>query len=119
VTTNENPPVSMNANVNPNINGAPRAGSKTRQGRQQGSIDSTNETPLKTSTNRQTSPPPPTRQTSNPLGRKGSARNSQTVALLKELDAAKNRNAWYASELELAKKAGYTPNPSSSPMLDQ
>jgi hypothetical protein len=41
------------------------------------------------------------------------------VALLKELDAAKNRNAWYASELELARKAGYTPNPSSSPILDQ
>jgi chromosome segregation ATPase len=51
--------------------------------------------------------------------RKGSARNSQTVALLKELDAAKNRNAWYASELELARKAGYVPNPSSSPILDQ
>jgi chromosome segregation ATPase len=53
------------------------------------------------------------------LSRKGSARNSQTVALLQELDAAKNRNAWYASELELARKAGYTPNPSSNPVLDQ
>ncbi|EHL01296.1 putative Tip elongation aberrant protein 1 [Glarea lozoyensis 74030] len=42
-----------------------------------------------------------------------------SVALLKELDIAKNRNAWYASELELARKAGYTPNPSSSPLLDQ
>ena len=41
------------------------------------------------------------------------------MAILKELDAAKNRNAWYASELELARKAGYTPNPSSSPILDQ
>jgi hypothetical protein len=102
------------APVNP---GAARSGSKSR--RQQGSTDSTNDTPLKIVTNRTTSPPPPTRQTSNPLSRKGSARNSQTVALLKELDAAKNRNAWYASELELARKAGYVPNPSSSPILDQ
>jgi hypothetical protein len=120
--TNENgPPVSLNGN-------STRSSSKSRQGRQQSSIDSTNESSLSQSslknvTNRQTSPPPsgsgPTRQTSNPLSRKGSARNSQTVAMLKELDAAKNRNAWYASELELARKAGYTPNPSSSPILDQ
>jgi chromosome segregation ATPase len=38
--------------------------------------------------------------------------------LLKELDAARNRNAWYASELELARKAGYVPNASLSPVLD-
>jgi len=112
---NNGPPVSMNSV------GVPRASSKTRTGRQQSSIDSTSEqSSLRNVTNvRQTSPPPPTRQTSNPLARKGSARNSQTVALLKELDAAKNRNAWYASELELARKAGYVPNPSSSPILDQ
>jgi hypothetical protein len=115
VTSSENPPQATVAA------GAARSGSKTRQGRQQNSIDSTNtiEPTLRNVTNRQTSPPPPSRQTSNPLSRKGSARNSQTVALLKELDAAKNRNAWYASELELARKAGYTPNPSSSPILDQ
>jgi hypothetical protein len=40
------------------------------------------------------------------------------VALLKELDSARNRNAWYASELELARRAGYTPNASLSPVLD-
>ncbi|KAJ5095650.1 hypothetical protein NUU61_005006 [Penicillium alfredii] len=39
-------------------------------------------------------------------------------ALIKELEAAKARNAWYASELALAKKGGYVPNPSSSPALD-
>lgn len=117
---NENgPPVSLNGN-------STRSSSKSRQGRQQSSIDSTNESSmssLRNVTNREKSPPPsgsaPTRQPSNPLSRKGSARNSQTVALLKELDAAKNRNAWYASELELARKAGYTPNPSTSPILDQ
>ena len=99
--------------------GASRTGSKSKPGRQQGSVDSTLDSPFKIGTGRATSPPPPSRQTSNPLSRKGSARNSQTVAVLKELDAAKNRNAWYASELELARKAGYVPNPSSSPMLDQ
>ena len=115
VSTSENPPQVAAAA------GTTRSGSKSRQTRQQNSIDSTtvNESSLRNVTNRQTSPPPPTRQTSNPLSRKGSARNSQTVAVLKELDAAKNRNAWYASELELARKAGYTPNPSSSPILDQ
>lgn len=109
------PPVSMNTQP------SSRSNSKSRQGRQQGSIDSTSEqSSLRNVTNtRSNSPPPPSRQASNPLTRKGSARNSQTVAILKELDAAKNRNAWYASELELARKAGYKPNPSSSPMLDQ
>lgn len=67
---------------------------------------------------RPASPPPPTRQASNPVSRRSSMRNSQTVALLKELDAARNRNAWYASELELARKAGYMPNASLSPVLD-
>ncbi|KAK2048686.1 kelch domain-containing protein [Colletotrichum somersetense] len=67
---------------------------------------------------RPASPPPPTRQTSNPMSRRSSGRNSQTVALLKELDTARNRNAWYASELELARKAGYVPNASLSPVLD-
>lgn len=66
---------------------------------------------------RPASPPPPSRQLSNPMSRRSSGRNSQTVALLKELDAARNRNAWYASELELARKAGYSPN-TSSPALD-
>jgi chromosome segregation ATPase len=38
--------------------------------------------------------------------------------LLKELDSSRNRNAWYASELELARKAGYVPNAAASPALD-
>ncbi|PKX98170.1 putative cell polarity protein (Tea1) [Aspergillus novofumigatus IBT 16806] len=40
-------------------------------------------------------------------------------ALIKELEAAKNRNAWYASELALAKKAGYTVNFSSNAIADE
>ncbi|KAK6952034.1 hypothetical protein Daesc_006562 [Daldinia eschscholtzii] len=89
-----------------------------RQARSQGSVDSSTEPTLKTVANRPSSPPPPTRQTSNPLSRKGSNRNSQTVVLLKELDAARNRNAWFASELELARKAGYTSNATLSPTLE-
>jgi chromosome segregation ATPase len=115
-STENAPPVSMTTS------GSTRSSSKSRSTRQQGSLDSTNDSSLsslRNVTNRTNSPPPPTRQTSNPLSRKSSARNSQSVALLKELDIAKNRNAWYASELELARKAGYTPNPSSSPLLDQ
>lgn len=117
ITSNENPPPTGVNGVVPRE--ASRAGSKTRQGRGQGSMDSSLDSPLRSVSNRQNSPPPPTRQTSNPLSRKGSARNSQTVSLLKELDSAKNKNDWYASELELARKAGYMPNPLNSPMLDQ
>ncbi|KAI0397689.1 hypothetical protein F5Y17DRAFT_320754 [Xylariaceae sp. FL0594] len=90
----------------------------SRQTRGQSSVDSTTEPTLKSVANRPASPPPPNRQTSNLLSRRGSNRNSQTVALLKELDSARNRNAWYASELELARKAGYTSNASLSPALE-
>ncbi|RDW77457.1 hypothetical protein BP6252_05510 [Coleophoma cylindrospora] len=97
-----------------------RSESKTRQGRQQNSLDSISESTLRNVTNRQPSPPPAARTVANPpVNRRGSARNSQTVNLLKELDAAKNKNAWYASELELARKAGYVPTHSSSPTLEQ
>lgn len=37
----------------------------------------------------------------------------------RELDTAKSRNAWYASELALARKAGYNPANSTSPMFDE
>lgn len=45
--------------------------------------------------------------------------NSQHEALLKEFEAAKSRNAWYASELSLARKAGYQQHSSQSPILDE
>ncbi|KAL2263424.1 hypothetical protein VTK26DRAFT_6885 [Humicola hyalothermophila] len=85
---------------------------------QGGSVDSSTEPTLRQVAPRPASPPPPTRQNSNSISRRSSNRNSQTVALLKELDLARNRNAWYASELELARKAGYVPNASLSPLLD-
>ncbi|PFH56792.1 hypothetical protein XA68_15975 [Ophiocordyceps unilateralis] len=91
---------------------------KTKQPRHnqsQGSVDSTVDPSAKAP--RPSSPPPPSRQTSNP-SRRLSGRNSQTVALLKELDSSRNRNAWYASELELARKAGYVTTAGFSPTLE-
>lgn len=40
-------------------------------------------------------------------------------SVVRELDVAKSRNAWYASELALARKAGYHPANSTSPMFDE
>ncbi|RDA91929.1 hypothetical protein CP533_1291 [Ophiocordyceps camponoti-saundersi (nom. inval.)] len=87
-----------------------------RHNQSQGSVDSSAETGVK-AVPRQPSPPPPNRQSSNP-SRRLSGRNSQTVALLKELDSSRNRNAWYASELELARKAGYVTTSGFSPSLE-
>ncbi|KAH8719362.1 cell polarity protein-like protein [Phaeosphaeriaceae sp. PMI808] len=39
--------------------------------------------------------------------------------LLRDLELTKSRNAWYASELALARKAGYNPGSSTSPMFDE
>lgn len=68
--------------------------------------------------NRPASPTHLAKPINTSLNRRSSGRNSQTVALLKELDSARNRNAWYASELELARKAGYVANASMGPALD-
>ncbi|KAL1959852.1 hypothetical protein VTO42DRAFT_997 [Malbranchea cinnamomea] len=40
-------------------------------------------------------------------------------ALMKELEASKNKNAWYAAELALARKAGYVLNTPSPATLDE
>ncbi|KAI1188154.1 hypothetical protein F5B17DRAFT_439803 [Nemania serpens] len=90
----------------------------SRQPRGQSSVDSSTEPNLKSVATRPSSPPPPSRQTNNLMSRRTSNRNSQTVALLKELDSARNRNAWYASELELARKSGYSSNATLSPALE-
>jgi hypothetical protein len=39
--------------------------------------------------------------------------------LVRELEVAKSRNAWYASELMMARKAGYQPTSSGNTILDQ
>ncbi|KAG8534355.1 uncharacterized protein KY384_001199 [Bacidia gigantensis] len=44
---------------------------------------------------------------------------NQQQKLHQELEAAKSRNAWYASEMALARKAGYQPHSSQSPTLDE
>ena len=41
---------------------------------------------------------------------------SQQQDLVQALEAAKSRNAWYASEMALARQAGYQPNTSGSPL---
>lgn len=41
---------------------------------------------------------------------------SQQRDLLQALEAAKSRNAWYASEMALARQAGYRPTKSGSPL---
>ncbi|KAL1843289.1 hypothetical protein VTJ49DRAFT_2398 [Mycothermus thermophilus] len=114
----QNPPRSSSRQAESQPTDTPRS-KPSKQGRSQESVDSATEPALKqTQTGgRPASPPPPTKQGSNPLARRSSMRNSQTVALLKELDAARNRNAWYASELELARRAGYVPSASLSPVL--
>ncbi|KAH6605626.1 cell polarity protein (Tea1) [Trichoderma cornu-damae] len=91
---------------------------KARPPNSPGSIDGTQEGMQRAAPNRSTSPPHPTKPINASLNRRSSGRNSQTVALLKELDSARNRNAWYASELELARKAGYVLNASMGPALD-
>lgn len=40
-------------------------------------------------------------------------------SLIEELAVARNRNAWYASELALARKAGYQQSSTQSPVLDE
>ncbi|KAF2757426.1 hypothetical protein EJ05DRAFT_389232 [Pseudovirgaria hyperparasitica] len=43
----------------------------------------------------------------------------QNDDLIKELDAARSKNAWFASELALARKAGYNANTSNSPVFEE
>lgn len=43
----------------------------------------------------------------------------QHEELLRDLELVKSRNAWYASELALARKAGYNPAMSTSPSFDE
>jgi hypothetical protein len=43
----------------------------------------------------------------------------QHEELLRDLELVKSRNAWYASELALARKAGYNPGLSTSPSFDE
>ena len=44
---------------------------------------------------------------------------NQQEALISELEASRTRNAWFESELALAREAGYQPNASENSFLDQ
>lgn len=124
-----NGPVSTNLSTSPQINQSPVLGSLpeetaakiepvSRHTRQGSALDAS-EPPSRAAPGRPSSPPAPTRQLSNSMNRRSSGRNSQTVALLKELDASRNKNAWYASELELARRNGFSPNAGAGPSLDK
>jgi Kelch motif/Galactose oxidase, central domain len=96
--------------------------SGSRLARQQASIDSDSrdtprasvDTPATTYSSREVSEPPIDSAigVSPPLGH-------QNEELVKDLEALKNRNVWYASELALARKAGYQPSSSANSILDQ
>lgn len=47
------------------------------------------------------------------------ALSQQNDELMKELEAEKSKNAWFASELALARKAGFKADSSSSPVVDE
>lgn len=114
---NEGPPPVEHVNMPPI--GPARSSSGSRSRRPKESLDSINEGVLKSVTNRGGSPPPPSRQGSgNSTNKPKSARNSQTVNLLNELDNLRNKNVWMASELELARKSGYTPGGIPSSVMD-
>ena len=43
----------------------------------------------------------------------------QMDELVRELESVRQRNAWYASELALARKSGYNSRPADSPVMDE
>ncbi|KAE8146323.1 hypothetical protein BDV25DRAFT_162693, partial [Aspergillus avenaceus] len=100
---------------------APTRQRSLRQHRQRGSMDSADESILGRNASVDGSVDSRGMRNSKNMGDepRSPRLTAHQEALMKELDAAKSRNAWYASELALAKKAGYTPNPSSSPALDE
>ncbi|KAE9983892.1 hypothetical protein Vi05172_g9889 [Venturia inaequalis] len=94
------------------VNALSRSGSRQHQ---QASIDSSGRQTPRQSDDLQ-------RTTSNLIDSgvgSSPALSQQNDELMKELDAAKSRNAWYASELALARKSGYQPTSSGNPLLDQ
>jgi chromosome segregation ATPase len=63
---------------------------------------------------------PPTDVNTNVIAANVAPANEQRNAeLIRELEHTKSRNAWYASELALARRAGYTAGTSTSPVFDE
>lgn len=111
-------PASASASRQGSVNGASRSGSRAQ--RQQGSIDNTDRLTPRASIDqareqvREVGEPP----VDSGVG-SSPALSQQNDELMKELEAAKSRNAWYAAELALARKAGYQASSSGNPLLDQ
>lgn len=99
---------------------APGRQRSLRSQRQRGSVDSGEESILGRTTSVEGSIDSRNYRNSKTLGDepRSPRLTPHQEALIKELEATKARNAWYASELALAKKGGYVPNATSSPALD-
>jgi hypothetical protein len=109
---------SVTASRTGSINTPSRSGSRAT--RQQSSIDSTGRlTPRRSEELQRTmSRSQDDRPIDSGVG-SSPALSQQNSALMNELEMAKSRNAWYASELALARKAGYQPSSSDNKFLDQ
>lgn len=93
----------------------------SRAARQQGSVSSVDQSHMRGGSvddTRSTSRNTEILQVDSGIG-SSPALSQQNDELLRELEAARSRNAWYASELALARKAGYTPNSSGNQLLDE
>jgi len=104
-------PQSKNGSTNPSRTGS-------RMARQQPSIDSFDTPRQSVDTPATTYSRDVSENVDSGVG-SSPAMSHPSEELIKELEAAKSRNAWYASELALARKAGYQPGSSGNPILDQ
>lgn len=94
----------------------------SRSHQQRPSQDSVEQAPLRRSSDMQQQRSM-SRETEHPPLTSGHGTSSsisqQNNDLARELEAAKSRNAWYASELALARRAGYNVGSSTSPVFDE
>ncbi|KAJ5163673.1 Kelch-type beta propeller [Penicillium coprophilum] len=99
---------------------APGRQRSLRSQRQRGSIDSADESILGRQSSVEGSVESRNFRNSKTLGDepRSPRLTPHQEALIKELEVTKARNAWYASELALARKCGYVPNATSNPALD-
>ena len=119
---------SMKARDAPEAEAVGSLRSRSRQARQQASMDSNTEPAIQPNTTHERSAPieiAPTKSiepTPSPAPiqvERSQSFNQHHQSMARELEAAKSKNAWYSSELALARKAGYTPNATGGSMLDE
>ena len=104
----------------PLVHAGPTRQRSLRSQRGQGSVDSTAEMGLDRSGSGRSHSEREERRNSRLLidGPQSPRVTPHQEALMKELDSAKSKIAWYSSELALARKAGYQPNSMMSPTFD-